>query len=69
MKTLTAQGKLSGMIVMLLPLFLGGVIYLMNPEYMMVLFTTKIGLGVVAVGVVNELIGIVLIKKIISIEV
>jgi tight adherence protein B len=69
MKTLTAQGKMSGMIVMLLPVFLGGVIYLMNPEYMMVLFTTKIGLGIVAVAVVNELIGIVLIRKIISIEV
>ena len=33
MKTLTAQGKMSGMIVMLMPVFLGGIIYLFNKFY------------------------------------
>lgn len=69
MKTLTAQGRLSGMIVMMLPLFLGGIIYLMNKEYFMLLFTTSTGRIMVGAAIVNEFIGIMFIRKIITIEV
>jgi len=69
MKTLTAQGRMSGIIIMLLPVFLGGIIYVMNREYMMVLFTTNIGLGMLALAGVNEFIGMLFIRKIITIEV
>lgn len=68
LKTLTAQGKLSGGILMLMPVFLGMIIYLLNKEYVMVLFTTTIGLVMVAAAVVGELIGILLIRRIINIE-
>lgn len=69
MKTLTAQGKMSGMIVMLLPIFLGGVIYLFNKEYMMLLFTRKLGLSMIGISLVNELIGVAFIRKIVNIDV
>lgn len=69
LKTLTAQGKMSGMIVMLLPIFLGGVIYLFNKEYMMLLFTRKLGLSMIGISLVNELIGVALIRKIVNIDV
>lgn len=69
MKTLTSQGKMSGTIVTLLPVFLGGVIYLINKEYIMLLFTTKIGMAMLLASVVSEIIGILLIKKIITVEV
>ena len=39
LKTLTAQGRLSGIIVSLIPVFLGLTIYLFNKDYIMVLFT------------------------------
>ncbi len=68
MKTLTAQGKMSGMIVMFMPVFLGGVIYLFNKEYIMLLFQTKLGLAMIAVSVVNEIIGATVIRKIINID-
>jgi tight adherence protein B len=68
MKTLTAQGKMSGIIVMLLPVFLGGIIYVFNPSYMMTLFETKIGLILIATCIFNEFLGYMIIRKIINIE-
>ena len=42
-QTLTAQGRLSGLIVGLLPFALGGFIFLMNPGYISGLFTDPYG--------------------------
>ena len=59
---------MSGVILSLMPVFLGMAIYLFNKEYMMVLFTTTIGLAMVAAAVVSELFGLLMIRKIINIE-
>jgi len=69
MKTLTAQGKMSGMIVMSIPFFLAGMIYLINREYIMLLFETQIGMMILAGALVNEFIGVMFIRKIIKIDV
>lgn len=69
LKTLTAQGKLTGMIISMLPVFLGGVIYIFNKEYIMLLFTTKIGIGMLIFSLISEFIGLFFIKKVISIEI
>ncbi|MGJ9457682.1 type II secretion system F family protein [Oceanobacillus sp. CF4.6] len=68
-KTLTAQGRLSGMIISLLPVALGFVIYLMNPEYIGTLFTNPIGIGMLIAGAIGGIIGFILIRKITTIEV
>ncbi|MBN2795026.1 MAG: type II secretion system F family protein [Clostridia bacterium] len=68
MNTLTAQGKMSGFIVMLLPVFLGSTIYLFNREYIMLLFQTKIGLILLGMCVFNEFVGFMIIRKIITID-
>lgn len=68
LRTLTAQGKLSGSIVMLMPIGLGMVIYLLNKEFMMLLFTTKLGLIMLGMAVVSQFIGWFIIKKIISVD-
>jgi len=68
LNTLTAQGKLSGTILMLLPVFLGIVIYFLNKEYILPLFTTSIGLAMVVSSVVSELFGFLFIRKIINID-
>jgi tight adherence protein B len=68
-KTLTAQGRLSGMIISLLPVALGGVIYLMNPDYIGALFSNPIGQGMLVAAAVGGIIGFVLIRKITTIEV
>lgn len=68
-KTLTAQGKISGLIIGLLPFVIGGGIYIINPEYMKILFIDPLGRIMLAAGVVSQLIGILIIRKIINIEI
>ncbi|WP_027937295.1 type II secretion system F family protein [Anaeroarcus burkinensis] len=68
-RTLTAQGRLSGLIVGLLPFALGGVIFLMNPGYISGLFTNPVGQKMLAVGLFLQSVGVLLIRKIIDIEV
>jgi len=68
-KTLTAQGRLSGMVVGTMPIVLIGIMYLINPEYISVLFVTPIGRAMLIGAFINEVIGMLLIRKIVSIEV
>jgi tight adherence protein B len=68
LKTLTAQGKLSGIIVELIPIFLGLIFFVLNKEHMIVLFTTPLGLTMVAMAVISQIFGIIIIRKIVNIE-
>lgn len=72
-QTKTAQAKVSGMMVAALPFGLGIMIYVLNPEFMSKLFTFKRGWFrgwfLVVAGLVWEVIGIFIIKKIVDIEV
>ena len=68
-KTLTAQGKMSGLVIGLLPVVLTGVMSLISPNYMGVLFTSPIGLVMLLGAVIMEVIGILLIRKIIDIKI
>lgn len=68
-KTLTAQGKLSGFVVGLLPLFLGVVMFSINQSYVTILFVNPIGQAMIGLGLLNMLIGIYIISKIVKIEV
>jgi tight adherence protein B len=68
-KTLTAQGRVSGVIVGVMPIGLGLVIQVINPEYVRVLFTTDIGLFMLGGAAVSLIFGIFVIRKIVNIEV
>lgn len=68
LKTLTAQGKLSGFVLTLFPVFLGLVIFLFNREYILLLFQTTIGLCMVGVALASEFLGYLMIRKIIKID-
>ena len=68
LKTLTAQGRLSGIIIVLMPVFLGVIIYLFNKEYMLLLFTTNVGIGLIVTAVFSQMMGIILINKIVKVE-
>lgn len=67
--TLTAQGRLSGTVIGLLPVILAIVIYFIEPEYISTLFTHPIGLIMVAIGLFAGIIGFILIRKLTVIEV
>lgn len=68
-RVLTAQGALSGWIVGLLPIALGAVLYGMNPDYIGLLFSTEKGRILLGVGATMQLLGVLMIRKIIAIDV
>jgi len=68
-RTLTAQGRLSGTVIGLLPLVLLLALQLMNPAYVSLLWTEPLGLAMLIGGAVSQLIGMMLIGKIIRVDV
>jgi len=68
-KTLTTQQVMTGFIIGLLPVFIALAITVLNPEYISLLFTRTVGNFMLAGGVMMELIGMFLIKRILEIEV
>lgn len=68
-KALTAQGKMQGLVMTSLPLFLMFILTHMEPEAMAPLYNTWVGWGTLAVIAVMEVIGYVAIQKIVSIDV
>jgi tight adherence protein B len=68
-QTLTAQGRLSGIVIGLLPIILGFVIYLIQPSYIGTLFHHPIGIMLLIAGAFSGIIGFIMIKKMTTIEV
>lgn len=67
--TLTAQQRLTGVVIALLPVGVGGMFMIVSPDYITVLFTETAGRVALGVGVVLEVIGIIVIRRILAIEV
>lgn len=67
-KTLTAQGRISGTIIGLLPVFLICFILTIKPDYLMDFVRTKTGILMLFAAFVGEVIGMMLIKKIVDIR-
>ena len=68
-RALTAQGKLQAWVVGLLPVFLLWVLARLEPDAMALLWSTRLGWGVLAAVLVMEIIGVVLIRRIVSIDI
>lgn len=68
-RALTAQGKMQAWVVGLMPLFLLYVLTQMEPEAMQMLWTTRIGFGVIGIVLFLEFFGIWFIRKIVAIDV
>ena len=67
-QTLTAQGRISGMVVGLMPFVMAVLMTLVNPDYMQILFTHPIGKIVLGTAFASQLFGIMLIRKIVDIK-
>jgi len=68
-QALTGEGRISGIVLMALPIVLFFVMYYLNPEYMMLLFTEELGRKMIGVAVFMQILGAVCIKKIIEIKI
>ncbi|MEW6183393.1 MAG: type II secretion system F family protein [Bacillota bacterium] len=68
-RTLTAQGRLTAVIIGALPVAVGIVIFMMQPTLIRVLFTTVEGRVMLLMAVAAEIVGIIVIRRIIDVEV
>jgi tight adherence protein B len=68
-QALTGEGRLSGVVLLALPPALFAVVYRMNPDYLMLLFTDEMGKKMLVGGVIMQLFGALVIRKIVNIRV
>jgi tight adherence protein B len=68
-RVLTAQGMISGYIISLLPVVLGLILYVMNPDYIAAMFQQVCGWIMIGVAVTGIITGFIAIQKIVRIEV
>ncbi|MGB1008185.1 MAG: type II secretion system F family protein, partial [Thiolinea sp.] len=67
-KTLSAEGRLSAWILLSLPFVLGGVIHMVNPEYLLPLFREPLGQKLLIGSGCSIVLGVIWINRIIKID-
>ncbi|HET7103131.1 MAG TPA: type II secretion system F family protein [Terracidiphilus sp.] len=67
--TRTAQGRLTGWVLTLLPVILAALLYTINPKMMSLLWTTKIGVELIYAAAGMIFIGGMIIRKIVNMDV
>ena len=67
--THTAQGRMTGLILTLLPVVLGFLLYLMNPKSMSLLWTREIGIKLLYASVAMTTVGGLIIRQIVNMDV
>ncbi len=68
-QAMTAQGLMQGLIVSVIPLVLVGVFFVIDPAFIMPMFNTTLGLVLCFIMLTLEIIGGLIIKKIVTIKV
>ncbi|NNF13729.1 MAG: type II secretion system F family protein [Gemmatimonadetes bacterium] len=69
LRVYTAQGRLSGYTLAALPIVVGSLIYLIEPDYVMTLFNNTLGIVLVSAGLILQIIGYIWIRQIVNIEI
>jgi tight adherence protein B len=68
LRALTAEGKVSGIVLAVLPIGTSLVISILNPSYMAGLFNTQIGRNALLYGCISWLVGIIWLRKMGKVE-
>lgn len=68
-KALTAEGRLSGWVLGVLPFFVFFIIQFINPNYTKILFEHELGIKMVYTALFFEVLGVLCIRKIVDIKV
>jgi len=68
-QALTGEGRMSGAVLMALPIVVFFIIYFLNPDYVMLLFTEPLGQKMLAGAIFMQLLGALVIRKIINIKI
>lgn len=67
-KSLSAEGRFSGVILGSLPVFLVGALMMINPDYLLELFESTMGQIMVAAGLLGMVVGVLWMRKITKLE-
>ena len=67
-RVITAHARITGWVLALLPPSLGVALTLLSPEHMGLLWTDPIGIKMVVVAIVLQVVGTLLIRKLVNIE-
>jgi tight adherence protein B len=67
-KVMSASGRISGMVIGMLPVFLMGILMVLNPSYIMTFFDTTLGVIMLCVAGLMELTGFLIVRKIVDIK-
>jgi tight adherence protein B len=68
-QALTGEGRLSGIVLLVLPFMLFLAVYQLNPDYVKVLFTDPMGTQMLTGAVIMQVLGALVIRKIVNIRV
>jgi tight adherence protein B len=68
-RTLSAHGRITGWVLGCLPFAIGGILFLVSPEYISVLFTDPLGQRMVATAGVLQVFGFYVMGRIVNIEI
>lgn len=68
-KTLTAQGRASGLIIALLPFGVAAFVFMVNPGYVSLLFTHPLGRMMLGTALIGQMVGGLLIRKIVQVDI
>ncbi len=67
-KVLTATARTSGLVVGLMPVAIILVFMLFNPDYVTIFFESNLGIAMIVIAMIMEVIGYLLIRKIVNIK-
>ena len=68
-QALTGEGRLSGIVLLALPLVLFIAVYQLNPKYVSLLFTDPMGKKMLCIAIFMQVVGALVIRKIVNIKV
>lgn len=68
LRTMTAQGRLSGYVVAAVPFVLAVLIYMMNPGYLSAFWEEELGRWLIAAALFFQVVGFFVIRRIVDIE-
>ena len=67
-KVLTGQARISGIIVALLPFGFAMIISFINPEHMKIFISDQLGLFLIGIAIVGQIVGFLIIKRIVDVK-
>ena len=68
-RALSAEGRLSGLVLILLPFGIGALLWFLNPSYMNLLVTDELGKNMLMISGVLMVLGAIIMKKMVAIKV